>query len=230
MRTTIAAAAAAAALLAVPAVAAAHVTVNPKEAPAGYAKLDVRVPNERDDASTVKVVLQMPPGIVSASYEPMPGWTTRVATRRLATPIQTPHGDEVSEAIDTITWTGTGRGEGRIAPGQFRDFGISVPLPGQAGDVLTFKALQTYSSGEVVRWIGAPDSDQPAPQVTVTATGDAHGAGAPTTAPAQAGSGRDGGGRSDTLAIVALVVGALGLLAGGAALAVARGRVRPAAR
>jgi hypothetical protein len=42
-----------------------------------------------------------------------------------------------------------------IAPGQFRDFGLSVGVPeGNAGDALTFKALQTYAGGEVVRWIG----------------------------------------------------------------------------
>ncbi|MCW3009438.1 MAG: nuclear export factor, partial [Solirubrobacterales bacterium] len=64
--------AAAVSVLALPAAATAHVTVNPKQAPAGaYTVLDVRVPTERDDASTVKVVVKMPPGIVSASYEPV---------------------------------------------------------------------------------------------------------------------------------------------------------------
>ena len=43
-------------------------------------------------------------------------------------------------------------------------------MPNQAGKALTFKALQTYSSGEVVRWIGPPDAEEPAPQVTLTAS------------------------------------------------------------
>lgn len=48
-------AAAAAIALAAPAVASAHVTVQPSSAPAGgFTRLDVRVPNERDDAGTVR--------------------------------------------------------------------------------------------------------------------------------------------------------------------------------
>lgn len=221
MRTTITAVTAGLALLALPAVAAAHVTVNPKQAPAGaYTKLEVRVPNERDDASTVKVVVQMPPGIVGASYEPVSGWRTTVVKKQLAKPIETPDGP-IGEAVGTITWTGSGRGDGRIAPGQFRDFPISIQIPGKPGDVLTFKALQTYSSGEVVRWIGAPDADEPAAQLTVTSA-----AGAPSPAQpaaADAGSGA-GDSDSDALAIVALVVGALGLAAGGVALLLTRRR------
>ena len=43
--------------------ASAHVTVNPREAmQGGYAKLAFRVPNERDDASTVKVEVHLPTG------------------------------------------------------------------------------------------------------------------------------------------------------------------------
>ena len=43
-------------------------------------------------------------------------------------------------------------------------------MPNEPGKALTFKALQTYSNGEVVRWIGPPDADEPAPQVTLTAS------------------------------------------------------------
>jgi periplasmic copper chaperone A len=46
----------AAAMLVAPAAAQAHVTLQPNTAAAGgYTRLDVRVPNERDDASTTKV-------------------------------------------------------------------------------------------------------------------------------------------------------------------------------
>ena len=218
MRRRALAAATAAVALAVPAAAQAHVTLNPKEVSAGaFQVLDVRVPNERDDASTVKVEVQMPPGVVGVSYEPIPGWTTKVAKATLDQPIETPDGP-ITEAVSTVTWTGTGKGEGAIGPGQFRDFPISLQIPGQPGDVLTFKALQTYSSGEIVRWIGSPTSDEPAPTVTVTA---ATGEDATAAAPAAATSG-DEGSSSDTVAIVALVVGALGLLAAIVALATRR--------
>ena len=93
----------------------------------------------------------------------------------------------------------------------------------KAGSKLTFKALQTYTGNEVVRWIGAPGSDRPAPQLTLEPASDT--AAAATPAPATAAASTDDGedGDSNTLAIVALIVGALGLLTGGFAIARARG-------
>jgi hypothetical protein len=72
------------------------------------------------------------------------------------------------------------------------DFPISVKIPGKAGDILTFKALQTYSNGEVVRWIGPPNADEPAPRVTVTSA-KAKSASHSSGAVAVAGGGDDGG-------------------------------------
>ena len=158
-RITLASAAALSAL-AVPAVAQAHVTLQPKTAAAGaYVVEDVRVPNETDDAVTTKVAVQFPEGFASASYEAVPGWAVKVVKEKLATPVKTDDG-EITEGVKSITWTATSKADG-IAPGQFQDFPLSVQIPGKAGDVLTFKALQTYSDGTVARWIGAPDADKP---------------------------------------------------------------------
>jgi uncharacterized protein YcnI len=217
----------AAAALAAPAAAGAHVTLQPDSAPAGgFARLDVRVPNERDDAGTVKVDVQMPPGVATASYEPVPGWTVKVTRERLDEPIDV-HGEAVTEQVSRVTWTGDPGKGGIIEPGQFQDFGLSLRVPdGKPGDALTFKALQTYQGGEVVRWIGPPDGEEPAPVVTLAAAEDEHAAapaeapGEPAPAPAPA-AGEDGGG-SDGLAIAALIVGALGLVAGVAGLLAAR--------
>jgi uncharacterized protein YcnI len=219
-RPRVIAAVTAAAALALPAAASAHVTVQPSTAPAGgFTRLDVRVPNERDDSATTKVDVQMPPGFAEASYEPRPGWTVTVQHKKLATPIKTDEGDEITEAVSRITWTGRGK-QGRIAPGQFADFGLSVAMPdGKAGDKLIFKALQTYDNGDVVRWIGPAGSEEPAPTVTLTDAADESRASPdPSPAPASA----DDGGGSDGLAIAALIVGALGLLAGGTALVATR--------
>jgi uncharacterized protein len=213
--------AAAALALAIPAVADAHVTLQPNKATAGaYTRLDVRVPNEKDDQSTQKVEVQFPDGFASASYEPVPGWDVKVTKRKLATPIKTDDG-ELTEGVDTITWTAKSQADA-IPPGAFQDFGLSVKLPDDPGE-LTFKALQTYSGGEVVRWIGAKDADKPAPIVT-TSTEAAAGAPASTPAPpaatpAPAASDDSDG---DGLAIAALILGALGLIVGGAGLMAAR--------
>ena len=96
----------------------------------------------------------------------------RQARRRRSRPTTA----QVTEGVKTITWTADDEDDA-IPPGAFQDFGLSVRIPDKAGEKLTFKALQTYSGGEVVRWIGAEDSDNPAPIVTVTAAADdEHGA------------------------------------------------------
>jgi periplasmic copper chaperone A len=200
-------AAAAALSLLAPAAAQAHVTLQPDTAPAGgFTRLDVRVPNERDDAGTTKVDVQLPPGFETASYEPVPGWDVEVARE--------------GEQVTQITWTGEGK-QGVIAPGQFQDFGLSLKMPeGKGGEKLIFKALQTYDDGEVVRWIGPEDADEPAPVVTLEAAAGGHAAAAGSSAPAPAASSDDGG--TDTLTIVAVVLGALALIAALGALAAAR--------
>jgi uncharacterized protein len=211
------AAAAVAATLALPAAATAHVTLQPSEAPAGgFARLDVRVPSEDDTKNTVKVEVQMPPDFSDASYEPVPGWTVTEARKKLAKPIKADDGDLLTDELSTITFTAApGKG---LKPGEFQDFGLSLALPDKpAGTKLTFKALQTYGGGEVVRWIGPEGSDRPAPVVTLVAAAS-HAAAAAAPVAAATNDDDDGNG----LAIVALVAGVLGLVAGAVALATAR--------
>jgi uncharacterized protein len=129
--------------------------------------------------------------------------------------VRTDEGDTLTEEVSRVTFTATGKG---IEPGQFQDFGLSVGLPDRpVGTKLTFKALQTYAGGKVVRWIGPPGSEEPAPQVELVS---AAGGGDATPAAASSDDSEDGG---DTLSIIAIVAGALGLLAGGAALLRSRG-------
>ena len=49
----------------------------------GISHLDVRVPNERDDASTTKVEVKFPPGFISVSHEPVAGWNAKVKMAKL---------------------------------------------------------------------------------------------------------------------------------------------------
>jgi uncharacterized protein len=162
------AAVAVAAALAVPAAASAHVTVNPGEAePGSFSVLNVRVPNERDDKGTTRVDLRLPPGVFSLSYKKVPGWKVKVTRRRLDQPVDL-GGFSVDERYTRVMWTA--RRSGIIRPGQFEEFPLSVRVPdGEAGDVLTFRAIQIYAGGEKVRWTGAPDSDTPAPRLTLAA-------------------------------------------------------------
>jgi uncharacterized protein len=221
-RKTIALATAGATLALAPA-AQAHVTVHPNVIPEGaFAVISVRVPNETDDADTTKVQLEMPDGFAFASAEPPPGWKVAFKKTKLTTPIKTDDG-EINTQVKQVTFSG-----GRIPPGQFLEFPLSVGMPGKAGDTLTFKALQTYSNGDVVRWIGPPDADEPAPTISISDKGGliqdstAEG-GAPEPAATPATATRVVEKKaSNGLSIAALIVGALGLLAGGAALATRR--------
>ncbi len=209
--------------------ASAHVSVSPTSLPKGStAELTFKVPNEEANATTTEVQLQIPTAHPIAQVLPkqIPGWTVTVKTTTLATPLKTDDGT-FTTAVSEIDWTG-----GNIPAGQYQDFQISVdPLPTDTGQ-LVFKAVQTYSNGDIVRWIdlaqaGQPEPDHPAPVLTLTAAGAADpgstgSTGAATgstpaagsTAAAAAQSSGSGGG-SDTAGIV---LGALGLAAGLAAL------------
>jgi uncharacterized protein YcnI len=160
------AAGSAALALALPAAAQAHVSLHPNVVPAGaFATLTLRVPNETDNATTTGVAVQMPEGFLDVSAAPPPGWKFATKEKKLATPVKTDDGT-IDTEVTEIDFTG-----GALPPGQFVQLPISVVIPGKAGDVLTFKVVQTYSDGKTSRWIGAPDSDTPAPTIDVSAKG-----------------------------------------------------------
>ena len=136
----------------------AHVTITPGSAPQGStAELTFKVPNEESTAATVELQVQVPTAHPIAQFlvKPVPGWTISVRTITLAKPVVTDDGS-FSTAVSEVTWTG-----GKILPGQYQDFSVSAdPLPSGVGQ-LVFKAVQTYSNGDVVRWIDLPQAGQP---------------------------------------------------------------------
>jgi uncharacterized protein YcnI len=210
--------------------ASAHVTVNPGTADkGGFAKLAFRVPTESATASTVEVAVQLPDPqtapLAFASVQPHAGWSYKVEKAHLAKPVTTDDG-EVTDVVRTITWTANTPADG-IKPGEFDEFAISVgPLPSGV-DALTFKVVQTYSDGEVARWIDEGESaEHPAPVLTLTSSGAAA---TPTTAPARSAGATAAVDTSDvdrakTLGVVGIVVGVLGLLVATAALVTSRRR------
>ena len=103
-------------------------TLQPEEIPAGgFARLDVRVPTERDDASTTKVEVQLPAGFLSVSTEPVPGWDAKIVKRKLDKPVEQ-FGEQVSEEGGQVSFTANGDAAG-IGPGEFQDFGLSLSVP-----------------------------------------------------------------------------------------------------
>ena len=108
---------------------------------------------------------------------------------------QTGSGD--SAVIQQVTWTG-----GAVPTGEDSTFSF-LGQP-QSSKTYTFGVEQTYSDGSIVNWSGPETSDSPAPTI-------------------EAKSSLAGGGGS-TLALIALVVGAVGILLGGLALVSKSGR------
>jgi uncharacterized protein YcnI len=100
-----------------------------------------------------------------------------------------------SAVIQKVTWSG-----GKVPTGE--DSAFSFLASPASSKTYTFQVRQTYADGSVVDWSGPESSDTPAPTIEAKSS--------------------LGGGGSSTLALIALVVGAiavvlgaLGLVAGG---------------
>jgi uncharacterized protein YcnI len=201
----------------------AHVSVRSADAaPGGFGELTLRVPNESDTASTIKLRVQIPADtpLASVRSQPVAGWTATLTRGPIDPPIDV-HGTQVSEAVTEITWTAD-PGAG-IEPGEYQTFSISGgPFP--EVDALTFPTIQTYDDASESSWIeptvdGQAEPEHPSPVLALTANGstDAHGGttGTPTMNTADTDSADSG---NSGLAVTALVLGIAGLLAGLAGL------------
>ena len=124
-----------------------------------------------------------------------------------------PSGFELGNVAPVAGWTITVSGNTVTWKGKLDGEGLALlPFTGSAkneGDY-AFKVSQTYSDGSVVDWAGSEDSDTPAPVVAVGAAEEGHGAE------------ESHSDSTKTIAIIALVVGALGLVVGGVALVAGR--------
>ncbi len=102
---------------------------------------------------------------------------------------QTGSGD--SAVVTKVTWTGGKTPTGEDSLFQF----LAQPA---SAKTYTFQVEQTYSDGSIVNWAGPESSAAPAPTIEASTS--------------------LGGGGVSVLTIIALVIGVLGLLAGGFAL------------
>jgi uncharacterized protein YcnI len=108
---------------------------------------------------------------------------------------QTGSGDNA--VIQKVTWSG-----GHVPTEEDSLFQF-LAQPSKPG-TYTFQVQQTYSDGSIVDWAGPESAAAPAPTIEVESS--------------------IGGGGTSTLTIVALVLGALGLVVGGIALVSRGGR------
>jgi uncharacterized protein YcnI len=213
-------------------VASAHVTaISPDTlTKGGDAQFILRVPNEQDNASTVKleVDFSLTSPLSNADLLPVPGWTGVVTMTHLAKPVKMTN-YSVTDAVASIVWTG--QPGTKINPGQFAEFSFRTEGLPTNTDELVMPTVQTYDNGDVTHWnqstvSGKPEPDYPAPHVALGAA-DSDGSGSGVTASATSTTSTS----DDTarlLGIVGIVVGVLGSGAAIGTFAMARRSNTPA--
>jgi uncharacterized protein YcnI len=160
-------AAAAILVLGAPLAADAHVKISPNTAASGDdIQVTFRVPNEMENAGTVKVEIDLPTAtpFADAAYEPVAGWSGQVIEAKLAKPILN-DGVKVTEAPVKIVYSAD-KGVS-LKAGQFQEFPVALDLTPDTGSV-SFPTYQTYSDGTVVAWNqhtakNGEEPDNPAP-------------------------------------------------------------------
>ena len=216
--------------------ASAHVTVDPPSEPqGGTVKLSFLAPNEEAPATVteVQIFFPVPPAtpIATVTVEPKPGWTFHITNLTLAKPLVTDDGS-FPTIVSEIDWKANTPADA-IGAHEFGEFTIDADSLPSSGTQVVFKAIQTYSNGDIVRWI------EPVPAERERCPNTPHrSCNSPTPTPphpprtrpprpcqppglakkSQVDSAR-------TVGIIGIVVGALGLLAAAVALAIRR---RPA--
>ena len=135
----------------------AHVEFDPSVVPAGeVAHLTLTLENEQSDAGTVKIELVFPKPLTVADVPDSDTWTVTV------------QGGNIGADATGITWD-----RSSASPTENPTVKLDLgPIPSGAPQ-LQFKVLQTYSNGEIDRWIqdwpaGQPEPESPGPVLKVT--------------------------------------------------------------
>ena len=127
----------------------AHVTVWPRTAaPGGYERYVVRVPNEKNTATT-RIEIHFPAEVRISSFQDVAGWNLQVLT------------DSAGKVTGAV-WTGT------LPPKRFIEFPFIGVNPKSGTTRLVWPAFQTYADGEVVQWTGPEGSKRPASATQLT--------------------------------------------------------------
>jgi uncharacterized protein YcnI len=142
IRTTVIACAAIALTLVVPALALAHAVVYPRAStPGAYERYVLRVPNEKNVATT-RVEMRFPADVKVNSFEEVPGWQLEVVR-------------DSAQRIVGAVWTGT------LAPERFVEFPFVAVNP-KSTTSIQWLAFQSYADGQRVEWTGAEGTKSPA--------------------------------------------------------------------
>ena len=120
----------------------AHAVVFPRtSAPGAYEKYVLRVPNEKDVATT-RIEIRFPSEVRVISFADVSGWKLQVISDKAG-------------RITGAVWTGT------LPPQRFVELPFVAVNP-KSSALLTWPAFQTYADGERVQWTGPENDKHPA--------------------------------------------------------------------
>ena len=208
--------------------ASAHVTVTPENTAAGsFTVVTMSVPHGCDGSATTKVAIQIPEDILAVTPTRNPYYDVAKKIEKLPEPVTDAHGNEVTERVASVEYTA----KTPLPDGERDAFELSLQLPEEAGETLAFPAVQTCEKGETA-WTEVATGDQdaeelehPAPAFEITeADEEGEDDTAESSASASDAEPDDDSNTGTTLGIIGVVLGALGLAAGGAALVLVRRR------
>jgi periplasmic copper chaperone A len=228
--------------LALAAPAAAHITPNPGTgASDGYTTQSFQVPHGCEEAPTTQIRIQIPASVPTATPAVHPLWTVKTKEGK-KNPVEM-HGEKITSGVAEVIYTA----KRPLPPDRLDSFPISLKLPaGKEGETIYFPTIQKCTESET-RWIQVPaegesadELEEPAPGVVLTAAEGEHGssggsqggdkgaeehAASTENASVQtAGAAVEDDSAPTWLTVAALVIGALGLVAGVAGLTAARRR------
>jgi uncharacterized protein YcnI len=151
--------------------AAAHVTLEKRQAPVGsYYKAVLAVPHGCAGSPTIKLRVQIPEGVIGIKPMPKPGWTLETVKGKYAAEYEY-HGSKLAEGVKEVVWSG-----GRLTDDNYDEFVFASFLTtGLKPDTtLYFPVVQECEQG-VSRWIDIPsgggqghDGKSPAPGLKLT--------------------------------------------------------------
>lgn len=156
----------------------AHVTLQTAQAQVGSGyKAVFQVPHGCKGSATIKLSVQIPPGVIAVKPQPKPGWKVETTTGKYDQSYDFFHGAKLEEGVKTVTWS-----EGSLSDGHYDEFVFSSYLAPslKPGDKLFFPTVQSCEQG-VERWIEIPaagksarDYGNPAPALELLAPGKRH--------------------------------------------------------
>jgi len=133
--------------LVAPALVFGHAVVFPRSsAPGAYERYVLRVPNEKQ-AATTRVELRFPADVRVTGFEEVAGWQLQVLT------------DSAKRIVGAV-WTGS------LPPQRFVEFPFVAANP-KTNARIVWPAFQTYADSQVVEWTGAEGSKTPASVTTI---------------------------------------------------------------